>query len=70
MKGSKVKDNFNNHLSNDVISTHNYATNPFILTSKPLLYKGIGLNLVNFENYQLYELIVSEPTAFSRDYIK
>ena len=40
------------------------------MTEKPLRYRGIGLNLVNFENYQLYELITSEKTAFTRNYIQ
>jgi len=35
-----------------------------------LIYQGTGLNLVNYENYQLYELIASESTAISRDYIQ
>jgi oligosaccharyltransferase complex subunit beta len=34
----------------------------------PLLYKGIGMNLVNYENYQLYNLIKAEPTTFSKNY--
>jgi oligosaccharyltransferase complex subunit beta len=53
-----------------LIQTSQYARRPFIMTEKPLLYRGIGLKLVNFENYQLYELITSESTAFSKNYIK
>lgn len=40
------------------------------MTDKPLRYQGIGLNLVNFDNYQLYELMHSETTAFTKNYIK
>ena len=35
---------------------------------QPLLYRGIGLNLVNYENHQLYNLIKAEHTTFSKNY--
>lgn len=52
------------------MTTTNYVKEPFLNINKPLLYQGIGLNLVNYENYQLYEIAKSESTALSRDYIQ
>lgn len=55
-----IKDHFNNHGTSDLIRTLNYeALEPFIAINpvKPLLYRGIGMNLATFENYQLYELV-------------
>lgn len=69
-QGSKLKDFFNNNGRVDVLQTTNYVSNPFMSLSNPVLYQGTGLNLVNYVNYQLYELISSESTTLSRNYIK
>lgn len=68
MQGSRVKDHFSNYKSSDLISTKNYESlHPFLAnTRKPLLYRGAALNLVNYENYQLYNLIKTESTTFSK----
>jgi hypothetical protein len=68
-KGSKLKDYFNNHQTPSILKTSNYVTTPFLNLTKPLLYQGLGLNLANYVNYQLYELLSSEPTTLSRNYI-
>jgi hypothetical protein len=39
-------------------------------TNRPLLYRGTGLQLVNYENYQLYNLVKAEPTTFAKNEIK
>lgn len=71
--GTVLKDHFSNHGSVRTISTLNYEPiSPFFSQNtckKPLLYEGIGLNLVNYENYQLYNLIKAEPTTFSKNEI-
>ena len=50
--GTQLKDHFNNHESSTLISTLNYENMaPFFsanLGKRPLLYRGIGLNLVNY----------------------
>jgi hypothetical protein len=68
-QGSKLKDHFNNYKQIDNLKTKNYVGAPFLTTKKPLIYKGTGLNLANYVNYQLYELVSSESTALSRNYI-
>lgn len=70
MQGSKLKDHFSHHRAVDTLTTSNYVGTPFLHVTKPLLYQGTGLNMVNYVNYQLYELITSESTALSRNYIK
>jgi hypothetical protein len=35
-----------------------------------LIYRGTGLQIVNYENYQLYNLVKAEPTAFAKNAIK
>ncbi len=70
--GTQLKDHFNNHQSSTLISTLNYEKlSPFFSQNEgksPLLYKGIGMSLVNYENYQLYNLIKAEPTTLSNNY--
>lgn len=70
--GTQLKDHFSNHKSSTLISTNNFeALAPFFSDNhgkRPLLYRGIGLSLVNYENYQLYNLIKAEPTTFSKNY--
>lgn len=70
--GSQLKDHFSHHDSSSLISTANYEpVSPFFSPShsrKPLLYKGVGLSLVNYENYQLYNLVKAEATTFSKNY--
>jgi hypothetical protein len=68
-QGTIVKDYFSNHKVADVISTSNFESiHPFLPnTNKPLLYRGTGLQLVNYENYQLYNLIKAEPTTFAKN---
>jgi hypothetical protein len=68
MQGSKLKDHFSNHKQVDILKTHSYVGAPFLSVSKPLLYRGTGLNLVNYVNYQLYELVSSESTTLTRNY--
>jgi len=49
--GTQLKDHFSNHQSSSLISSSNYESiAPFFshTTKKPLLYKGVGLNLVNY----------------------
>lgn len=53
-----------------MLRTSNYVGAPFMHLVKPLAYQGVGLNLVNYVNYQLYELVSSESTTLSRNYIK
>lgn len=65
-----MKDYFSNNQQADILKTSNYVSSPFLYVNKPLLYQGTGLNLVNYENYQLYELVSSESTTHSRNYIK
>ena len=59
--GTQLKDNFNNHKVSTMIATSNYdAIEPFVpndFNKKPLLYRGIGMDLVNYENYQLHNLV-------------
>lgn len=69
--GTRLKDHFSNSGKSSVVSTLNYETlAPFFSQNqgkKPLLYEGVGLNMVNYENYQLYNLIKAEPTTFSKN---
>jgi hypothetical protein len=69
--GTRLKDHFSNFKSSKTITTLNYEPiSPFFSANqgkKPLLYEGVGLNLVNFENHQLYNLIKAEPTTFSKN---
>lgn len=69
--GTRLKDHFSNHGSVTTVATLNYdQVSPFFnqgAGKKPLLYEGIGLNLVNYDNYQLYNLIKAEPTTFSKN---
>lgn len=49
--GTQLKDHFSNHQSSSLISSANYESiAPFFShgSRKPLLYKGVGLNLVNY----------------------
>ena len=68
---TRLKDHFNNHGEVSTVTTMNYETiAPFFSSNgpkRPLLYEGIGLNLVNYENYQLYNLIKAEATTFSKN---
>jgi hypothetical protein len=68
-KGTIVKDYFSNHKRSDIVVTQNYESiHPFLgNTNKPLLYRGTGLQLVNYENYQLYNLVKAEPTTFAKN---
>ena len=54
------------------MATENYEPiHPFLSnTNKPLLFRGTGLQLVNYENYQLYNLVKAEPTTFAKNEIK
>lgn len=58
---TQLKDHFSNYKSSSLISTTNYEkVTPFFGNTHnklPLLYKGVGLSLVNYENYQLYNLV-------------
>ena len=69
---TQLKDHFNNHQSSTLIKTSNYeAVSPFFNSQHgkaPLLYRGVGMSLVNYENHQLYGLVNAEPTTFSKDY--
>ena len=69
---TQLKDHFSNHESSTLIKTNNYENvSPFFSRTQgkaPLLYRGVGMALVNYENYQLYGLIHAEPTTFSKDY--
>ena len=71
--GTRLKDHFSNAGKSTVVSTLNYEpVAPFFSQNqgkKPLLYEGIGLSLVNYENYQLYNLIKAEATTFSKNEI-
>jgi hypothetical protein len=64
-----TKDYFSNHKKVDIVVTKNYESlNPFLSnTDRALLYRGTGLQLVNYENYQLYNLIKAEPTTFIKN---
>lgn len=68
---TRLKDHFNYHKSVTTVTTLNYdLIQPFFSNNqgkKALLYEGIGLNLVNYENYQLYNLIRAEATTFSKN---
>ena len=71
-KGIIVKDYFSNHKRGDIVVTENYESIHPLLggTNKPLLYRGTGLQLVNYENCQLYNLFKAEPTTFAKNEIK
>ena len=68
---TRLKDHFSYHNSVNTVSTLNYDNiAPFFSQNqgkRALLYEGVGLNLVNYENYQLYNLIKAEPTTFSKN---
>ena len=68
-----MKDSFNNHnSSSEIVKTSNYEiVYPFSsqedsASKLPLVYRGTGLDLVNYENYQLYNLVKAEATTYSR----
>lgn len=71
-QGTLLKDHFSNHEDSTVISTKNYdIIAPFFSGEhhkQPLIYKGLGMSLVNYENYQLFNLVQAEHTTFSKNY--
>ena len=71
-QGTLLKDHFSNHEDSTIISTRNYdMIAPFFSGEhhkQPLIYKGLGMSLVNYENYQLFNLVQAEHTTFSKNY--
>ena len=71
-QGTLLKDHFSNHEDSTIISTRNYdIIAPFFSSEhhkQPLIYKGLGMSLVNYENYQLFNLVQAEHTTFSKNY--
>lgn len=70
--GSKVVDNFNNARDREdsIIKTDNFASEEVFgkRPSKPLLYRGVGLTLTNYENFQVWGIVRGSQYAYSRKF--
>lgn len=68
--GSNVRDHINNADPNDhsIIKAHNIIHHKWFSTEGEVLYRGVGLSLSNYENFQIFGIMRGNEYTYSKIY--